>query len=70
MGSPLRFLSKIFSSRRGDDEAAEREEYGLGDPGEQELRGMQFGPGLAGAETVEAAERELDEFKAPKDPYD
>ena len=70
MRSPLRFFSNIFSSRRGDDEAAEREEYRLEDPGERELGRMQFGPGYAGGETVEVAERELDEFRPPKDPYD
>ncbi len=60
-------LRRLFSSSRADDEAAEREEYGLPDRGEAGLERDGLGS-FAGSEATEAAEEELDEFKAPPDP--
>jgi hypothetical protein len=61
------WIRKVFSSGGADDEAAEREEYGLPDRGEVELEreGLRS---FAGSEGVEAAQDELDEFEAPPDP--
>ncbi len=61
------WVRRLFSSSRADDEAAEREEYGPSDRGEVERERARFGS-FAGAEAAEAAEEELDEFKAPRDP--
>ena len=62
-----RWIRGLFSSVGPDDEAAEREEYNLPDPGETDLeRGQPAAfPNIEG---TEAAEAELDEFKAPRDP--
>jgi hypothetical protein len=60
------WIRGLFSSSGPDDEAAEREEYGLPDRGEQELEWDRRG--LADSETAEAAEAQLDQFKAPRDP--
>jgi hypothetical protein len=61
------WIRGLFSSIGADDEAAEREEYNLPDRGEADLE-----RGVVGAfpspEGTEAAEAELDEFKAPPDP--
>jgi hypothetical protein len=61
------WIRSLFSPNGPDDEAAEREEYGLPDRGEVEL-----GPGrstsFAVAEGAQVAEDDLDEFKAPPDP--
>jgi hypothetical protein len=64
--SITRWIRGLFSSTGPDDEAAEREEYNLPDPGEADLeRGQPSAfPGIEGTEVAEA---ELDEFKAPPD---
>jgi hypothetical protein len=61
------WFGRLFSSNRPDDEAAEREEYGLVDRGEVELEREMRG-GYARAEAAEAAEAELDSLRAPPDP--
>jgi hypothetical protein len=61
------WLRRLFSSTSPEEEAAEREEYGLPDRGDVERRRAGFGS-FAGAEASEAAEDELDEFKPPRDP--
>jgi hypothetical protein len=61
------WVRRLFSSSGTDDEAAEREEYGLPDRGESELERDRLGP-FAASEGAEAAEAELDEFKPPPDP--
>ena len=61
------WIRKLFSSSETDDEAAEREEYGLRDRGELELERDKRGP-FEQSEAAEAAAAELDEFKAPRDP--
>jgi hypothetical protein len=61
------WLRGLFSSSRGDDEAAEREEFGVSDRGEHESERARFGT-FADAEATEAAADELDEFKPPPDP--
>jgi hypothetical protein len=61
------WFGRLFSSNRLDDEAAEREEYGLVDRGEVELERNMRG-GYAGREAAEAAEAELDSLRAPPDP--
>jgi len=61
------WIRGVFASSGPDDEAAEREEYNLPDPGEADIEQSEFSaiPDTAGAE---AAEAELDEFEAPPDP--
>jgi hypothetical protein len=60
------WLRRLFSSRDREGDAAEREEYGL--PPRNDLdRPGEYGS-FAGAEAVQVAEDELDEFKAPSDP--
>ena len=61
------WVRRLFSSSESDDEAAEREEYGLAERGESELERERLAP-LAASEGAEAAEAELDQFKAPPDP--
>jgi hypothetical protein len=63
----VNWLRRLFSSTSPEEEAVEREEYGLPDRGDDERRRFGFGS-LAGEEASEAAEDELDEFKAPPDP--
>jgi hypothetical protein len=64
----IRRLRTLFSSSALDDEAAEREEYGLlADRGAAELRRDRFGP-LPSAEAAETAEDELQELEPPHDP--
>jgi len=63
----LNWLRRLFSSSGADDEAARREEYGLPDRGEVELERDRLGS-FAGDEAARAAEDELDELKAPRDP--
>jgi hypothetical protein len=60
------WLRRLFTSGDRDEEAAEREEYGLPPRNELERPGQY--ESFAGAEAVEVAEDELDEFKAPSDP--
>ena len=61
------WIRRLFSSSGTDDEAAEREEYSVPDRGEVELERDKAGP-FAVSEAAEAAEAELDQFKAPRDP--
>ncbi len=60
------WIRRLFSSAGVDDEAAQREEYGIPDRGGVELERDRRGP-FAGAEGAQAAEDELEEFKAPRD---
>lgn len=60
-------LRRLLSPSTGEEEAAEREEYGLPDTSEEELR-TAGGPEYAGMETERLAEDDLDELKAPPDP--
>jgi hypothetical protein len=50
-----------------DDEAAEREDYGIPDRGRVELERDSVGS-FAETEGAQAAEDELEEFKPPRDP--
>jgi hypothetical protein len=61
------WIRRLFSSTGADDEAAEREEYGIPDRGQVELERDRFGS-FAGTEGAQAAEDELAEFKPPRDP--
>jgi hypothetical protein len=61
------WIRGLFSSSRADDEAAEREEYGVPERGEHESERARLGS-FADAEATEAAADELDELKAPRDP--
>jgi hypothetical protein len=61
------WIRGLFSSGRADDEAAEREEYGVADRGEHESERARLGT-FADAEAADAVEGELDELKAPRDP--
>jgi hypothetical protein len=60
-------MRRLFSSSGKDDEAAEREEYNVPDRGVAELERDRL-RSFADSEGAEAAEEELDEFKAPRDP--
>lgn len=60
-------LSKLFSGGRAEDEAAEREEYHLGEPADAELERERFRTPFPGAETAESGERD-DEFRPPREP--
>ena len=60
------WLRRLFTSRDREGDAAEREEYGLPPRNELERPGQY--ESFAGAEAVQVAEDELDEFKAPSDP--
>lgn len=60
-------LRSLFATNTGEDAAAEREEYGLPDTSEAELR-TAGGPGYAGMETERLAEDDLDELRPPPDP--
>ena len=61
------WIRGLFTSSSADDEAAQREEYGVADRGEHESERTRLGT-FADAEAEEAAEGELDELKAPRDP--
>jgi hypothetical protein len=61
------WIRSLFSSNRGEEEAAEREEYGLPNRPDRESERGRLGS-FAGAEASEAADDELDELKAPRDP--
>lgn len=61
------WIRRLFSPSGPDDEAAQREEYGVPDRGELGLERDRGGP-LAVSEAAEAAESELDQFEAPRDP--
>ena len=60
------WLRRLFTSGDREAEAAEREEYGL--PPRNDLDRPGEYESFAGAEAVEVAKDELDEFKAPSDP--
>ena len=60
------WLRRLFTSGGREEEAAEREEYGLPPRNDLERPGQY--ESFAGAEAVQVAEDELDEFKAPGDP--
>jgi len=56
-----------FSDVGRDEEATEREEYGLPDRGEAVVESSRY-VGLASDEAAQAALDELGEFKQPRDP--
>ena len=60
------WLRRLFTSGDREEEAAEREEYGLPPRNDLERPGQY--KSFAGAEAVQVAEDELDELKAPGDP--
>ena len=60
------WLRRLFTSGDREEEAAEREEYGL--PPRNDLDRPGEYESFAGGEAVEVSEDELDEFKAPSDP--
>jgi hypothetical protein len=62
------WIRRLFSSSGTDDEAAQREEYGVPDRGEAELERDRLGRTLAESEGAEAAQAGLDELKPPRDP--
>ena len=59
LGSWLRSLIAPISP---DDEAAEREEYGIPEAGESDLEGQEHRAGFLSKEGSEAAEHEPEEF--------
>jgi hypothetical protein len=61
------WLRRLLSANRSEEEAAEREEYGIPDRGQMELERDRFGS-FAEGEGTRAAEEELEEFKPPRDP--
>ena len=61
------WVRRLFLSAGMDDEAAEREDYGVPDRGRAELQRDRRGP-FATFEGTEAAEEELEELKPPRDP--
>jgi hypothetical protein len=61
------WLQRLWSNKR-DDEAAEREEYGVPDRGETELERSEDSSRFSLAEGAQAAEDDLAEFKPPSDP--
>ena len=61
------WIRRLISSSGTENEAAEREEYDVPDRGVVELERDKAGP-FADSEAAEAAEAELDQFKAPRDP--
>jgi hypothetical protein len=61
------WIRRIFSANDAEEEAAEREEYGLPDRVDRETQRGRLGS-FAGAEAAEAADQELDDLKAPRDP--
>ncbi len=58
------WIRRFFSFASPEEEAAEREEYGPSDRVERREERSFF----PGEEETQAAEDELDEFKAPPDP--
>ncbi|TMK79718.1 MAG: hypothetical protein E6G45_02695 [Actinobacteria bacterium] len=57
----------MFSSQGREDEAAMREEYGTGDPGESDLMDDRVRSRYTGG-AAEAAEDDLESFEPPRDP--
>ena len=62
------WIRRVFSSPGPEDEAAEREEYGLQDRGEDELRREPFRGLPATEEGAETEEADLESFRKPPDP--
>jgi hypothetical protein len=62
------WLRRLFASADRDDEAAEREEYGLRDRGEAELERERLGSRFPRTEGAETAREELDSLERPPDP--
>jgi hypothetical protein len=60
------WIRRLFSSAGLDDEAAEREDYGIPDRGAVELERDRSGS-FAETEGTRAAEDELEELKPPRD---
>jgi hypothetical protein len=60
------FVRRLFSSSSAEEEAAKSEEYGA--VGREHERDRTGRSSFADAEAAEAAEDELGEFKAPRDP--
>ena len=60
------WLRRLFTSGDPEEDAGEREEYGL--PPRNELDRPGQYESFAGADAVQVAKDELDEFKAPSDP--
>jgi len=56
----------VFSSAGPDDEAAEREEFGVADRGETELQ-RDTSSGFVPSESADLARHELDALEAPPD---
>jgi len=66
--SVLSWIRGLFSSAGPDDEAAEREELGVADRGENEIQ-KDFGrPDLATSESADLVRSELEAFERPPDP--
>lgn len=61
------WIRRLFSSNEGEEEAAEHEEYGVPDRPDLGSERGRLGS-FAGSEEAAAADDELDEFKAPRDP--
>ena len=61
-------LRRLFASGDRDEEAAEREEYGLRDRGEADLERARLSSRYPSSEGAEAAEDELDSLERPPDP--
>jgi hypothetical protein len=64
----LSWLRRTFSSVDPDEEAAEREEFGVPDRGEAEIRRDRYSGDFSSAEGAQAARDELDALKPPRDP--
>jgi hypothetical protein len=62
------WLQRLWGSGGRDDEAAEREEYGLSDRGDAALERSEESSRFSLAEEARAAEDDLAEFKPPSDP--
>ena len=60
-------MRRLFSSAGTDEEAVEREEYGLRPSDDREVRRAGQGT-FASSEAAEAADDELQEFERPPDP--
>jgi hypothetical protein len=61
------WLRRLFTSRDREGDADEREEYGLPPRNDLDQPG-EYESFAGGAEAVQVAKDELDEFKAPSDP--
>jgi len=61
------WIRKLFSSNKAEEEAALHEEYGTSRDVDRETQRGRLGS-FADAEASEAADEELDELRAPRDP--